>query len=216
MALHRIPAQAAAAVLVGALALSACTPDNETSSSSASAASSAEAAAAVSEAPDVQWLAEHQLAGLDSREIITLLDAQALDDRPTDLRASIKPEVLELSDTSGETVTLTMPEDEFYVSIAPYLDKTHDCFYHSLTTCKGELGNRDVDVKVTDSAGNVVIEQATTTFDNGFVGLWLPRDLQGELSITLAGDTPEGAKTATVPLGTSADDPTCVTTVQLT
>lgn len=29
--------------------------------------------------------------------------------------------------------------DEFYVSVTPYLEQTHDCFFHSRTTCLGEL-----------------------------------------------------------------------------
>lgn len=29
---------------------------------------------------------------------------------------------------------------------------SHDCFYHSLTTCLGELDNEDIQVTITDDA----------------------------------------------------------------
>ena len=45
-----------------------------------------------------------------------------------------------------------LPDNQTYVSIAPYLTSTHDCFYHSLTTCLGELDNEDIQVTITDDA----------------------------------------------------------------
>ena len=48
---------------------------------------------------------------------------------------------------------------------------SHGCFYHSLTTCLGELDNEDIQVTITDEAtGEVLVDEATTTFDNGFIG----------------------------------------------
>lgn len=49
----------------------------------------------------------------------------------------------------AQEVTIDLPGEKPYVSIAPYVDTTHDCFYHSLTSCRGELGNEEVDVKIT-------------------------------------------------------------------
>ncbi|GMA34464.1 CueP family metal-binding protein [Demequina litorisediminis] len=72
-----------------------------------------------------------------------------------------------------------MPDDAFYVSLAPYVDTTHECYFHSLTTCTGEMQGEDIDVTVTDvETGEVLVDEAMTTFDNGFVGLWLPRDAE--------------------------------------
>lgn len=46
---------------------------------------------------------------------------------------------------------------------------SHGCFYHSLTTCLGELDNEDIQVTITDEAtGEALVDEATTTFDNGF------------------------------------------------
>src|SRR5699024_9536909 len=82
----------------------------------------------------------YSLEGMDAREIIDYLDRQPIAERPTDLMASVRSEELILSNQAGE-VTLAMPEDRSYVSVAPFVSQTHDCYYHSLTTCVGELDN---------------------------------------------------------------------------
>ena len=159
-------------------------------------------------------LDQHGLSGLDARQIIDQLDAQPVADRPTDLLASVEPDELVLTDPTdrtGETTTLPMPDDEFYLSVAPYRDQTHNCVFHSLTTCQGELSGQDIEVTVTDDqTGQVILDDTRTTFDNGFVGLWLPRDTTGTLTIRY--DDAE----ATSPVGTGDDDLTCLTTMQLT
>ena len=33
---------------------------------------------------------------------------------------------------------------------------SHDCFYHSLTTCLGELDNEDIQVTITDDATGLI------------------------------------------------------------
>lgn len=81
-----------------------------------------------------QLLSAHGLATMDARDMIDHLDQQQVTDRPTDLMASVYTDKLVLSDADQEVV-LDLPQDLTYVSIAPYVTRTHDCFYHSLTTC---------------------------------------------------------------------------------
>lgn len=157
-------------------------------------------------------LAEHGLAGKDAATIIDELEQTAVNDRPTSLMASVRPDELQLSDTeTSETTSLDMPDDRFYLSIAPYMDETHECYFHSLTTCTGELGNEDVHLTITDSTtGEVLMDETRTSADNGFVGLWLPRDLTADVTIDYDG------LTATTPISTvDAEDPTCLTTMKL-
>ena len=112
----------------------------------------------------------HGLEGMDAREIIDYLDQQPITERPTDLMASVRSEELIVSNQAGE-VALAMPEDLSYVSIAPFVSQTHDCYYHSLTTCVGELDNEPVAVSVFDEeTGTTLVDGPTTTFDNGFAG----------------------------------------------
>ena len=153
-------------------------------------------------------LTSHNLVGMEATEIIDHLDRLDVEDRPGDLMASVRVDELQLS-TRTDEISFDLPEDRFYLSFAPYVNQTHDCYYHSLTTCLGELGNEDVQVTFTNDVGEVVVDEELTTFDNGFVGLWLPRDLEGTLRVSAEGGTGEG------PVSTTDDDPTCLTTVQL-
>ena len=192
---------AAAVVAAATLALAGCAADAQpTPTTGQSSSASAD-----------DFLQTHDLAGLDARQIIDRLDATPLAERPTDLIASVRPDELLLKGADGAEFTLPMPADETYVSFAPYREQTHDCYFHSLTTCTGELRNAEVGVTVTDNAtGEVVHEAEATTFDNGFLGLWLPRGLDGTLTVTADG------LTATAPIATTgAEDATCLTTLQL-
>ena len=191
----------AAAVVACGLLLAGCASGPEAQPSSSSSASSAAAAV----------LADHDLAGLEAPEVIERLDTMALADRPGDLMASVQPDAVVVTDDQGREARLPMPEDQVYVSVAPYVDQTHECHFHSLTTCVGELGDESVDVTLTTADGEVLVDETRRTYDNGFVGLWVPRDLDATLTITHDG------RTGTAPITTrNPDDPTCVTTLQLT
>ncbi|AGS34139.1 hypothetical protein B841_03280 [Corynebacterium maris DSM 45190] len=142
--------------------------------------------------------------------MIDHLDQQQVTDRPTDLMASVYTDKLVFSDAEQDVV-LDLPQDLTYVSIAPYVTRTHDCFYHSLTTCLGELDNEDVKVTITDEdTGQVLVEEETATFDNGFIGFWLPRETTGTIEITHQG------RTGATEFSTTADGATCVTDLQMT
>ncbi|PZR52440.1 hypothetical protein DNL40_12305 [Xylanimonas oleitrophica] len=155
-------------------------------------------------------LVDHGLSGLDGREMIDRLDRVPVDDRDPGLMASVRADELQLTDEEGRSTTLPLVGDEFYLSVAPYVSATHDCYYHSLTTCRGELGGKDVELTVASADGEVLVERTGRTFDNGFLGLWLPRDIDATLTVTY------DDKTATGPISTRADDPTCLTTMRLT
>lgn len=186
-----------ALILAGALMLTGCVAAPESSTPPASDTAGG-------------LLAQHDLNGLDARQIIDRLDVVPVTERPTGLFASIRPDSLLVSDGAEREVLLPMPDNEFYVSLAPYVTQTHDCFFHSLTTCLGELQNQDVHVTITTDDGAVLVDGAYRTFSNGFLGLWLPRDMSATITLQYEG------KSVTAPLSTSEDDPTCVTTLQLT
>lgn len=156
------------------------------------------------------FLTTHGLAAIDAVEIIDHLDRQKVTERPTDLIASVRADELLLSSDDQEVV-VDLPDNQTYVSIAPYLTSTHDCFYHSLTTCLGELDNEDIQVTITDEAtGEVLVDEATTTFDNGFIGFWLPDDVTGLIEVSYQG------RTGTTEFSTTDDGATCVTDLRLT
>ncbi|MCI2266994.1 CueP family metal-binding protein [Sediminivirga luteola] len=179
------------------LVLAGCAPAADSTPSAAGTGSQAE------------LLATYDLDNMDAVEIIDHLDQLETADRPADLIASVYPDELVLTDNTQE-VTLDLPQNLSYVSIAPYVDQTHDCFYHSLTTCQGELSNETVDVEITDNTtGETVIDEQATTFDNGFVGFWVPSDIDGTIEISYDG------RTGTSDFNTTDEGATCITDLQL-
>ncbi|MFI7547507.1 CueP family metal-binding protein [Actinoplanes sp. NPDC049599] len=150
--------------------------------------------------------------GLDNKttvEIIDRLDRLGGTDRPADLKASVRRDALIVTGGTQE-FSLAIPNDRFYLSVAPYVDKTHECFYHSLTTCKGELGGKDIQVTIVDKTHDrVLVDEQRTVFANGFTGFWLPRDIKGTLRVSSGGKVAETAFT------TDKDAPTCLTTLRL-
>lgn len=175
--------------------LTACAPE---SSAPTGDASSSAAAAGPLEA----------LEALSAVEIIDTLEAVPVAERTMEYTASVRPDRVILSDGSSETA-VEIPDDLFYLSVAPYVDQTHECFFHSLTTCRGELGGATLDVTVTAEDGEVLVDETVQAADNGFVGLWLPRGVQATIEVS------DGERSATADIATGADDPTCVTTLRM-
>lgn len=154
-------------------------------------------------------LSQHGLSDMDVSEVIDHLDRVPAAERSNSLMASVRTDQLLLTDESGD-VALDLPEAKSYVSIAPFVDQTHECFYHSLTTCLGEMGDEPVEVTITDSAtGEEVIDEKTRTFDNGFVGFWVPRGISGTMEVSSDGQS------GSTDFSTKQDGATCITDLQL-
>lgn len=159
------------------------------------------------DAATAAFLVRHQLDGLTPRQIVERLDSSQ-DDREDGPIGSVRPSELVLSDQDGEVV-VPMPDDAFYLAVAPYRERTHDCYNHNLATCQGELVEEVLTVRVVDASGAAVVDQEVTTRANGFAGVWLPRNLKGTLTVGHDGDT------ATTRIATGPEDPTCLTTLRL-
>ncbi len=159
---------------------------------------------------DAGLLADYGLAGMDAAEIIDRLDRVPVAQRSTDLTAAVRADHLLLADAERK-LTVPIREDRFYLSLAPFIEQTHDCHYHSLTTCRGELANDELGIRIVDDAtGEVLVEEQVTTYDNGFVGFWLPRDVNGTIEATHEGRTGRSA------FSTEKDGATCLTDLRLT
>lgn len=211
MTLRRTLTFSALALSLGLIA--GCSSGGQNASQPAASTPAASSAQANPSAPSTDpaaveaMLAKYDLEGKDAKAIIDELE-RTHDDKEKGLMGSVRHDQLVLRDDSGQ-VALPMPADQTYVSFAPYMNQTHDCFFHSLATCQGEMVEKPVSLKVTDSSGKVIAEEEAKTYINGFVGLWLPRDVTGQIEIDADG------KKATAPLSTAADSPTCVTTIKV-
>lgn len=158
---------------------------------------------------EAEFLASVDLGGMDTVGIIDYLDTLLVEARPYDLMAIVRSDELVLSHSDQE-IRLEMPADSVYVSVAPFINQTHDCFYHSLTTCLGELRNASVEVEIIEAGtGAVLVAEHATTFDNGFIGYWLPRDTAGTIEIT------HGEFTGHSFFDTGPDGATCLTDLHL-
>lgn len=152
------------------------------------------------------FLAKHGLAGKTVEQMVEAID-QSPQTRPLGYSAGITSRALVLSD--GQQKFSYPLGDKFYLSFAPYLQQTHPCFNHSLSGCQGELANTAFDVKITDKAGKVLLNKTLTSQQNGFIGVWLPRNTEGTVSVSYQGRTAHSA------FATFNDSQTCMTTLLL-
>ncbi|UTR15296.1 CueP family metal-binding protein [Salipaludibacillus sp. LMS25] len=139
------------------------------------------------------------------KEMVAAYSTGSVDDET----ASITPTELIITDSDDQDVTYDLLGDDFFVSIAPYVDETHPCTYHNLTGCQGEMVEKEFDVYIENSEGDVMIDEALTSLTNGFIDLWLPRD--DTYYITIEHD----GKKVNSEFSTFEDDATCITTMQL-
>ena len=123
--------------------------------------------------------------------------------------ASITSQQLIVSDSNGKKLLYDLPKNEFFVSIAPYVNQTHPCSDHSLTSCQGEMIEKEFDVYIEDTEGNVIIDETLKSQPNGFIDLWLPRDKSYRAKIKHEG------KISQLEFSTFEGDNTCITTMQL-
>lgn len=153
---------------------------------------------------------EMESADNDTTDIKELVHEYSTGDIP-DQTATISANELIVTDNEDDRKTVyELPEDEFFVSIAPFLTETHPCFDHSLTGCQGEMVNKDLDIFIEDEDGNVLLNEGMQTMKNGFIDLWLPRGQTFNVKISHDGKQVESE------ISTFEEDGTCVTTMQLT
>ncbi|OAB40428.1 CueP family metal-binding protein [Paenibacillus antarcticus] len=145
------------------------------------------------------------------------IDAQSIKqmvhDYSTDIleaqSASITSKQLIVTDIDEKKLTYDLPDNEFFLSIAPFVDQTHPCATHSLTGCQGEMVEQEFSVSINDMEGNVILEDTLKSQSNGFIDLWLPRDTTYNIKIE------QGGKQAESKVSTFESDDTCLTTMQL-
>lgn len=161
---------------------------------------------ALAASPESAFLAQHGLAGKTVEQIVDTID-QTSQHRPLPYSASITSTELKLSD--GEQIYTLPLGDKFYLSFASYERRTHPCFNHSLSGCQGEMADKTFNVKVTDNKGDVILQKPMTSYRNGFIGVWLPRNMEGTIEVSYNG------KTASHAIATRDDSQTCLTGLPL-
>jgi len=146
---------------------------------------------------------------VETQDIKKKVQDYSVGDADEDISASITSDELIVTDSDNKETTYNLPGDEFFVSIAPFVETTHPCTNHSLTGCQGELVEKEFDVYIEDEDGNVLVDEKMTSLKNGFIDFWLPRDKTYNVEIQYDG------KTAESEISTFEGDNTCITTMQL-
>jgi hypothetical protein len=154
-----------------------------------------------------KFLSKYNINEKEVKEIVSILEERT--DEPVLFNAGITGSHLIMSDDQTE-VKMELPSELFYLSIAPYINQTHPCGIHNLVTCKGELQNQEFNVVVTDKKTNeVIFDDQIKTASNGFLGIWLPKNIEGFITVS------NSNLTASTIISTHENDNTCLTTLQL-
>lgn len=125
-------------------------------------------------------LSRYGLTGLTPEQMVERLDQ--ITNESDQFKSSVYGDRLTISE--GKTkLEYPIREDKFYLSLAPYINTTHECSIHSLKGCRGELKNETFHITVTDSEGNTVLSEERTSMDNGFIGFWLKRGTEGTITV---------------------------------
>lgn len=143
------------------------------------------------------------LENTEIKEVVNNLDQRI--DEPTNVGARITGDKLFLYDNEKE-YNLALPTDSFFVSIAPYINEVHPCTIHNLITCRGEIFNQTMKVRIVDENNQIIIDKEIETQDNGFIGLWLPKGINATLKVEYDGLLVE------YPISTFSESDTCITT----
>ncbi|HLQ70703.1 MAG TPA: CueP family metal-binding protein [Bacillota bacterium] len=144
----------------------------------------------------------------DAQAIKEKVHQYSVDNFDGNVTASITSHELIVNENGAET-SFSLPDEEFFVSIAPFVEETHPCAIHSLTGCQGELVEKEFKVYIEDEDGNKVVDETMTSLANGFIDLWLPRD--ETFHVTIEHDE----KMAEAEISTYEGDNTCITGMQL-
>jgi hypothetical protein len=125
--------------------------------------------------------------------------------------ASVKilPDVIQAKFSDNSSVSIPV-KDEFLLSIAPYVNRTHSCTYHVPTGCQGELVNQAMMVEVKDTETNKVVQKGMVkTQKDGFIDFWMPKNKSYQFTFHYQG------KAVSEVLTTGKSDRTCITTMKL-
>lgn len=130
------------------------------------------------------------------------------------IKVKITPSALIASFPDGSQSSVSIPKDQFFVSIAPWINSTHPCTNHVPTGCTGELVNKNMHLIIKDiQSGEVVKNEEVNTGNDGFIDVWLPSNTSLDVSIHYGNNTGKYLQANEI-LSTFKNDRTCITSMQ--
>jgi hypothetical protein len=125
------------------------------------------------------------------------------------VQSFVTPRAIEFKFDGDRKASVSLPKDQMVVAIAPYINRTHPCKTHFMSSCQGEMVKQAVKVNLQSSDGKTVFTGTVKTLENGFLELWLPRELNMVISLEAAGKKVSGW------ISTFDSSDTCITTLRL-
>lgn len=148
-----------------------------------------------------------ELKGIDGKQAMEIANKWRL--RNVDVVSFVTTDAVHFEFKDGRTVSIPLPGDIIVISIAPYINKTHECAIHYMSKCDAELKNIPIKVKAVTAGGKILIDETLKTLPTGFLDLWLPINQEINVSIGALG------KKATKTIYTHSESKTCDTTFKL-
>ena len=157
-------------------------------------------------AQTVRAVLPESLKGLDAIQAMELANNWG---KGTGVQSFVTTDAVNFSFSSGQQLKVALPRDRMVVAIAPYVNQTHPCKTHYMSSCQGELRETAVKVLAKTPDGKTLYQGTVRTMKNGFLELWLPRNLTLQVSLEAGGGSASGLIT------TYNSSDTCITTFQL-
>jgi len=150
---------------------------------------------------------KEKLKGIDGKTAVAIANKWHRD--KIDVVTFVTPDKVNFKFKDGETISIPLPDDVMMVSIAPYINKTHTCATHYISSCDAELKNTNIKILAVTAGGKTLINKTLKTAPTGFLDLWLPRNQDIKITVSAKG------KSATGRIFTNRDSKTCETTLKL-
>jgi len=150
---------------------------------------------------------KEKLIGIDGKTAVAIANKWHGD--KIDVVTFVTPEKVNFKFKDGQMISVPLPDDVMMVSIAPYINKTHACATHYISSCDAELKSINIKVLAVTAGGKTLINKTMRTAPTGFLDLWLPRNQAINITVSAKG------KSATGKIFTNRDSKTCETTLKL-
>lgn len=148
-----------------------------------------------------------KLTGIDGKKAVAIANKWHMD--KIDVVTFVTPEKVTFKFKDGQMISVPLPDDVMMVSIAPYINKTHECSTHYMSSCDAEMKSTKVKIVAVTAGGKTLINKTMKTAPTGFLDLWLPRNQAINITVSAKG------KRATGKIFTNRDSKTCETTLKL-
>jgi hypothetical protein len=148
-----------------------------------------------------------KLTGIDGKTAVAIANKWHGD--KIDIVTFVTPEKVNFKFKDGQMISVPLPDDVMMVSIAPYINKTHECATHYISSCDAEMKSTNVKIVAVTAGGKTLINKTMKTAPTGFLDLWLPRNQVINITVSAKG------KSATGKIFTNTNSKTCETTLKL-